>query len=101
MDTFVNNPDIEEQEKPSSELNLTKEETELFEDIKNGSVSEGDIQKLIDANIINENLLSKFLKKIQNQSASVKKLKPNSKESFDNDIEPFTNYSSDYLSTFR
>lgn len=66
------NPDMESKDnkkhKDPEDADLTKEEIALFEDIKSGSVTDTDIQKMIDSNLINETLITKFMKKIDTLS---------------------------------
>lgn len=99
------NPDIadKEQKKP---IDLTKDELSLFQDIKEGKVSDKDVQKLIDSNVINESLIEKFIQKIDRMSESktsdddksiVKSAPAPPKDDDDSeDFEPFTNGSSGY-----
>ena len=52
---------------------LNASEQELFEDLTQNRLSEKEIQKLVSAGILTENLVEKFLAKLENADASTSK----------------------------
>lgn len=58
---------------------FTKEEQELFENITKGNMSDKEIKELISSKVIGENLISKFLKKLDKMTLPTDEPKPKSK----------------------
>lgn len=50
---------------------LSKSETELFEDLKNNRLSENEVMKLVKNGILNESLVEKFLARLDSTAAEL------------------------------
>lgn len=64
IERFANNPDLATEKDEPVKESFTKEEMELFEDIKNNRVKESEINSLISKGILTETLVQKMLNKI-------------------------------------
>lgn len=62
--TSASNDSDDDDDNTSSAQPLTPKEKELFEDLKNNRLSEAEITTLVQNNILNEQLVEKFLNKL-------------------------------------